>query len=76
MAPGAAPPKPPPKPASALLAVARIELATTVPLEAVSPWTITVSPGWIALAPETAVRVTFPPLPSRTRTVLPLLSST
>ena len=45
--PGAAP-KPPSAAAPALLAVARIVLATTVPLDAVSPWTITVSPGWIA----------------------------
>ena len=38
-----------PKPPCALDAVAITELATTVPLSAVSPVTITVSPGWISL---------------------------
>ena len=40
-------------------AVAMTELATTVPLAAVWPVTITVSPGWISPAPATALRVTL-----------------
>ena len=50
--------------------VAVTEVALTVPSSWVAPWTTTVSPGWIWLAPTSAVRVTVAP-PILTFTVVP-----
>src|ERR1700716_2557242 len=57
--PPPAPPPPKPPKLGTPLAVAVIEDAVTVPLEALAPWTTTVSPGWTAVAVLAALRVTF-----------------
>src|SRR4051794_20607954 len=56
-APGAAAPNPPKL--DTPLAVAVIDDAVTVPLDALAPCTTIVSPGWIADALLEALRVTF-----------------
>ena len=73
------PPPPPKRPASPLAAVddvALICVAVTVPPALLVPWTMTVSPGWMAPALAVAVRLIFEWLVVFTRTVLPSLSFT
>jgi hypothetical protein len=58
------------------LAVAVTEVAFTVPLLALAPWTITVSPGCTAPTLATAVRAIFELEVVLTRIVAPLESVT
>src|SRR6266540_581573 len=76
-APRPPPPPPPNSPARPLVAtddVALIWVAVIVPLELFVPWTMTVSPGWMAPALAVAVRLIFEWLVVFTRIVLPSLS--
>jgi hypothetical protein len=68
------PPSPAKAPPTALGAVARIELAATEPSGALVPWTIAVSPGWIAATALVAVRTTVAPADGVTLIVVPWLS--